>query len=156
MEPVIETKSFYSSDENIKSSFGYYDEGVLKIYDSYLNYKSHSSEVTIEKGNIEKVEMVNKSPGVFEFAIVILANLIIVAGYFGFESKSILTFVALLILANSVLYIPLFKERWIKINYKEAGETKKAYFRAASPFEIFTTLLPTENSNEKILDNIKK
>jgi hypothetical protein len=154
VESNIATKAFYANDENMKSSLGLFDEGDLQIFDSHLYFRSAKSEINIEKERIKNIEIINRTPGVFEFAIVIIANLIIIAGYFGFEKKSVGLFILLLLLANTVLYFPLFREKWIKVKYLESGEPKNAYFRASSPFEVFNTLISSGTNNDKVINTI--
>ena len=89
MEPNISTKAFYSNEENMQKSLGLFDEGDLEIFETHINFKSPKSGINIEKEKIKNIEIVNKTPGIFEFAIVIVANLIIIAGYFSFEQKSV-------------------------------------------------------------------
>jgi hypothetical protein len=97
VEPNFITKAFYANEKNMNSSLGMFDEGDLQILDTNLFFKSPRSEINIEKDRIKNIEIVNKTPGVFEFAIVIIANLIVIAGYFGFEQKSVPLFLLLLL-----------------------------------------------------------
>jgi hypothetical protein len=154
VEADFVTKAFYADEKNIKSSLGLFDEGDLQIYETHLYFKSPKSEINIERERIKNIEIINKAPGVFEFSIVIIANLIVIAGYFGFEQKSLLLFVLLMLLANAVLYFPLFREKWVKVKYLEIGDPKNAYFRASSPFEVFNTLIAGGTKNEKVVSTI--
>lgn len=140
----------------MKKSFGLFDEGTLSIFDRFFTFKSKKSEITIEKDRIKEAGVQIKSPGVYEFIVIILANIILIAGFLGFKQRSILLLLALLGCANALLYVPLFREKWIKIEYLEAGENKVAYFKSSWPLEIFNNIIMGGKEEEKTLEKITK
>ncbi len=139
MNLIHSTRAIFCNEESMRSSFNINDQGELSIYEDHLFYKGSESEISIEKSRMETVEIVNKTPGTFEFIQIIVVNLIIVSGYLSYPYKNPLLFISLIAVSNAILYFPVFKEKWLKIIYIEAGEKKSVYFKPLGVLNLFSS-----------------
>lgn len=150
------TRAIYCTQESMRNSFDIDDQGVLNIYDDHIFYKGHSSEISIERSRIVSLDIINKAVGIFEFIQIIVVNLIVVSGYLSYQYKNLWLLTLLILVTNFVLYFPIFKEKWLKLIYLEAGENKVAYFKPLGILNLFSSWGINTNDCETMYKLLKK